>query len=67
MVKKEIKYKEAVNEIEDILQKIENDELDVDELSEKVKRVSNLLKICKDKLHQTEEEVENIIKDMESE
>jgi exodeoxyribonuclease VII small subunit len=66
MAKQEIKYREAINEIEEILQKIENDELDVDELSEKVKRVSALLKICKDKLHKTEEEVEKILKDMDT-
>ena len=66
MAKKEIKYNEAINEIEEILQKIENDELDVDELSEKVKRVSELLIICKNKLHKTEEEVEKILKNMDS-
>lgn len=58
-------YQEAVNEIDEILEKIENEELDVDELSEKVKRVSSLIKLCKDKLHKTEEEVENILKEME--
>ena len=65
MAKKEVSYSESINEIEEILQKIENEELDVDELSEKVKRVSYLLKHCKDKLHKTEEEVENILKEME--
>lgn len=65
MATKKISYKEAISEIEDILEKIENDELDVDELSEKVKQVSLLIKICKDKLQQTEEEVEKILKDME--
>lgn len=65
MATKKISYKEAISEIEDILEKIENDELDVDELSEKVKQVSLLIKICKDKLQKTEEEVEKILEDME--
>lgn len=65
MAKKEVSYTDSIKEIEQILQKIENEELDVDELSEKVKRVSFLLKQCKDKLHKTEEEVENILKEME--
>ena len=65
MATKKISYKEAISEIEEILEKIENDELDVDELSEKVKQVSLLIKICKDKLQQTEEEVEKILEDME--
>ena len=65
MTKKKIGYVEAITEIEEILTKIEDNELDVDELSEKVKRVSVLLKMCKDKLHKTETEVENILKEIE--
>lgn len=65
MGKKSIKYKDAINEIESILNKIDQDELDIDELSEQVKRVSQLIKLCKEKLHKTEEEVENILKDMD--
>ena len=65
MTSKKVSYNEAMAEIEDILEKIENEELDVDELAEKVKRVSVLLKICKDKLQKTNEEVEKILKEME--
>jgi len=65
MATKKMSYKEAVEEIDDILEKIENEELDVDELSEKVKRVSTLIKFCKEKLHKTQEEVENILKEMD--
>ena len=65
MAPKKLTYQEAVNEIDEILSKIENDELDVDELSAKVKRVSSLIKLCKEKLHKTEAEVENILKEME--
>jgi exodeoxyribonuclease VII small subunit len=66
MAIKKMTYQEAVNEIDEILQKIENEELDVDELSDQVKRVSMLIKTCKDKLHKTEIEVENILKEMEN-
>jgi len=58
-------YKEAVSEIDEILNKIENEELDVDELSQRVKRISHLIKFCQDKLHKTETEVEDILKGME--
>lgn len=67
MAKKKISYKEAVIEIKEILEQIEGEELDVDELAEKVKRVSVLIKTCKEKLHKTEEEVENILKEIEEE
>ncbi len=63
--KKTISYNEAMSEVEEILEKIENEELDVDDLAEKVKRVSVLLKICKDKLLKTNEQVEQILKEME--
>lgn len=56
---------EAISEIEEILAQIENNELDVDELSEKVKRVSVLINICKNKLKNTEEEIEKILKEMD--
>lgn len=63
----DIKYGKAIEEIEEILSKIENEELDVDDLTDKVKRVSELLNICKTKLHNTEQEVEKILKEIESE
>ncbi len=63
--KKQTTYKEAITEIEEILTQLENNELDVDELSEKVKRVSLLVTSCKEKLHHTEKEIDKILKDME--
>ena len=63
--KKTVSYNEAMAEVEEILEKIENEELDVDDLAEKVKRVSVLLKICKDKLLKTNEQIEQILKEME--
>ena len=65
MAQKKMTYRDAVTEIDQILEKIENEELDVDDLSEKVKRVSALIRFCKEKLHKTETEVENILKEME--
>ncbi|HOO83856.1 MAG TPA: exodeoxyribonuclease VII small subunit [Prolixibacteraceae bacterium] len=66
MANKKQSYRESIEEIENILASIENDELDVDDLAEKVKRVTGLLKYCKDKLYKTQEEVENVLKEMES-
>ncbi|MCD4834777.1 MAG: exodeoxyribonuclease VII small subunit [Bacteroidales bacterium] len=67
MAKKDISYNDAIEEIEKILHQIENEELDIDILSEKVKRVSTLLKLCKKKLHQTENEVQKILEDIDGE
>jgi exodeoxyribonuclease VII small subunit len=65
MVTKKITYNEAMAEVEEILDNIENEEPDVDDLAEKVKRVAFLLKLCKEKLHSTNEQVEQILKEME--
>lgn len=61
-----LSYKKAMAEIEEIVAKLEDNRLDVDELSEKVKRVSQLIAFCKSKLHDTEAEVENILKTMDN-
>lgn len=65
MSEKEISYSEAITEVENILSKIEDQELDVDELAGQLKRVSELIKICKKKLFTAEKEVEKILKDLD--
>ncbi|MCB9014060.1 MAG: exodeoxyribonuclease VII small subunit [Bacteroidales bacterium] len=61
MAKQEIKYAQAVAEIEDILEQIETGQLDVDELTGKVKRVAFLIKLCKSKLKEADEEIKKIL------
>ncbi len=65
MNKKKLNYTEAIERVEEILSKIERDELDVDQLAENVKEASQLISFCKEKLYKTEEEVEKILKTME--
>ncbi|HAN76785.1 MAG TPA: exodeoxyribonuclease VII small subunit [Bacteroidales bacterium] len=55
--KDELKYAEAISEIEEIIAEIEDSEPDVDDLVEKVKRAGFLLEFCKEKLHGAETEV----------
>lgn len=62
---KEIKYTEAFEELQQIVADIEDGEISVDELSLKVKRASELIKICKTKLSSTEEDVNQILKELE--
>ena len=54
-----------MTQIEDILEKIEAGELDVDELTYKVKMVAKLLDICKKKLKTTETEIQKVIEGLE--
>jgi exodeoxyribonuclease VII small subunit len=53
-----------VVEIDKILKNIENGELDIDKLSGEVKRASELIRQCQKKLRATEEEINNIFKDL---
>lgn len=57
-------YKEAVLEIETIVKKIEEDDLDVDELSAAVKRATELLRWCKQKLKSTEDDLNQSLEEL---
>ena len=57
-------YQQAIDELEAIVNEIENEEISVDELSEKVKRASQLIKLCKTKLTNTEQEVSKVLDEM---
>ena len=61
MEKKNIKYEEAVSQLEEIVEKMENDELDIDQLSDQLKRAKALVKICKDKLTKTDDEIKKLL------
>ncbi len=61
-----MKYTEAFNELQEIVLEIEKGEISVDQLSEKVKRAALLIKICKSKLANTEEDVNKILKELEA-
>jgi exodeoxyribonuclease VII small subunit len=59
-------YTEAFEELQEIVTEIEQGEISVDELSEKVKRASRLITICKNKLATTEEDVNKILRELDS-
>lgn len=61
-----IKYTDAFEELQRIVLEIEQGEISVDELSEKVKRAATLIKNCKMKLTTTEEDVNQILKELDS-
>ncbi|MFA7493049.1 MAG: exodeoxyribonuclease VII small subunit [Proteiniphilum sp.] len=57
-------YTEAKKELETIVTAIESGELDVDALTEKVKRASELITFCKEKLTKTDKELQKILDDI---
>ena len=50
----EIKYEEALTQLQEIVQKMESDEFNIDELAVQLKAAQRLIKLCKDKLSKTE-------------
>ena len=60
-MKEELKYEAAFAELQTIVRKMENDELDIDQMSEQLKRAQELIKLCKDKLTKTDEEIKKIL------
>ena len=56
-----IKYEEAIRQIEEIVDRLENDDIDIDTLVPELKKAQKLIKMCKDKLTKTEEEVKKIL------
>ena len=60
-------YKNAIEEIEHIVDEIESETIDVDVLSEKIKRAAFLIKYCRQKLRKTDDQIKKVLQDLESE
>lgn len=61
MEEKKFSYNNSIVELEKLLQEIETGMLDLDELTVKVKRATELLKLCKENLRQTSKLIDEII------
>lgn len=64
-MKETLKYENAVKELENIVRRMENDELDIDSLSTELKRAKTLIKLCKDRLTQADKEVKEVLMNSE--
>ena len=58
---KEATYEAAVTELSAIIRELEDETVSVDALGKKVKRATELIRFCKEKLLKTEEEVKGIL------
>lgn len=61
--KKDIKYEDAIGELEAIVDKMEKGSLDVDSMVGELKKAQQLIKLCKDKLTKTDEEIKKLLDD----
>jgi len=62
----QINYTEAFQELQEIVTAMEDGDIDLDNLSEKVKRAAYLIGVCKNKLSSTEEDVQKILQELSS-
>ena len=56
-----MKYEDSIKELESIVRRMENDELDIDTLATQLRRAQTLIKSCRDKLTKTDEEIKSIL------
>ena len=56
-----INYEQAIEELETIVSKMESGELNLDAITEKLKRAQKLIRLCKDRLTKTDEEIKKIL------
>ena len=61
---KKLTYTEAFTELQEIVTEIENEEIGIDLLESRIKRASELLQVCRDKLYKTEKIVSNIFQEI---
>ncbi|MCK4882192.1 MAG: exodeoxyribonuclease VII small subunit [Candidatus Omnitrophica bacterium] len=62
----EVKYSKSIKKLEEIIEKIESEEIDVDELSANVKEAVSLIKTCKNKIEKAEMEVKKVVDGFEN-
>ncbi len=63
----DLKYSKAIKRLEEIVQKIESEEIDVDDLSARVKEAVELLRVCRGKIEKAEMEIKNVVNDLDDE
>lgn len=61
----ELSYASAVEELDEILAELEDDSLDVDILGDRVKRASELITFCRNRITSAKTQVEQIVVDLE--
>lgn len=56
-----MKYEEAIKKLEGIVEKMENGELDIDQMAEQLKEAQKLVKMCQERLTKVDEDVKKIL------
>ena len=65
--REEMTFSEALEQLEEILGRIEGEEIDIDELAAELRRGAELLELCRGKIRRAEVEVTQIVQSLEDE
>ncbi|GAA3944798.1 exodeoxyribonuclease VII small subunit [Hymenobacter algoricola] len=60
-------YRQAIEELETILRALETDTVDVDDLTARVQRSAELIRLCRQKLRNAESTIEQVFENLEDE
>ena len=60
-----LSFRAAMDELEGILERIEGEEIDIDQLAEELRRAAQLLDLCRGKIRKAEVEVTQIVQSLE--
>ena len=58
-------YRDAIAELETILRALETDTVDVDELTSRVQRSAQLIRLCKQKLRTAEDAIDRVFENLD--
>jgi exodeoxyribonuclease VII small subunit len=58
-------YEKAKAELENILAELEEGEASIDTMAKQVKRASELIRLCKEKLYATDKEVQSVLEQLD--
>jgi exodeoxyribonuclease VII small subunit len=61
MNQKQMKYEEAISRLEEIVKKMENDELDIDQMAQQLKEAQQLIRLCKDRLTKVDADIKAVM------
>ncbi|MBE6291652.1 MAG: exodeoxyribonuclease VII small subunit [Bacteroidales bacterium] len=56
-----VNYEEAIQKLETTISQIENNELDIDQLTDRLKEAQELIRFCKDKLYKVDEDIKSML------
>ena len=61
--KKKETYSQAIERLEKIVRQIDSNELEIDELSEKIKEANEIIALCTGKLTKADQEIEKLLQE----